>query len=443
MYFGTQKPTSDSKRNSVEIATEAAPKLPTIPQRALQFLRRPSVLSTSRSRRGSGSRNRSRNRNRLDDEEAQSVGVDAEFHAPSLSHVVSSSPFRVSLPVAEADAGAVDAGLDDQDVPAQGQVPRSPSRARPEAEDDAGSVGTRSGIDDDLDSESDSEGERDGEGGGGIFISEAYSEDFSPSSSLVNVSIPGSIMSSRESRDDLASSTANCEAETRQDMVLPPLSPLPAFLPLPSRRASVPAAAEPSRIRPRNFYPPPPVNPIPYQPPLYSHSSPSSSSPYSHTPISISPHSHSHSRPLQSLASAPTSTSRPLEAVQPRSSYSTPASPLQVPPSLAAYPPPLAPAPISTSSEIHPHPYPSTSLSPKYGPSSVTAPSPLTVPRFEFDWLPTKPPPENLMGDRLDIPMFTPLTSIQTCALAVRMHWEVVSEFFLSFPFVLWSFCVL
>jgi len=46
-------------------------------------------------------------------------------------------------------------------------------------------------------------------------------------------------------------------------------------------------------------------------------------------------------------------------------------------------------------------------------------------PRFDFDKLPKEPPPQELTGDRRAIAFMAPMTSIQHCPLVVRMHWLV------------------
>lgn len=45
---------------------------------------------------------------------------------------------------------------------------------------------------------------------------------------------------------------------------------------------------------------------------------------------------------------------------------------------------------------------------------------------FSFDDLPLEPPPEHLTGDRRAISFTAPMTSVQSCSLIVRAHWEVV-----------------
>ncbi|KAF8315593.1 hypothetical protein DL93DRAFT_2166561 [Clavulina sp. PMI_390] len=46
-------------------------------------------------------------------------------------------------------------------------------------------------------------------------------------------------------------------------------------------------------------------------------------------------------------------------------------------------------------------------------------------PKFDFDRLPKQPPPQHLCGDRREISFAAPMMSIQQCPLVVRMHWSV------------------
>lgn len=259
----------------------------------------------------------------------------------------------------------------------------------------------------------------------GIFISEAFSADFEPPSSLVEVSIASGSDSENESANASALSPGSSfggrveRPETEESGGGPSVAgvpssadlyPLPYPLPVgtttdeiesttdavwPSTIPSSPSVSRAPSQAGETYPPRPPTAPAQITPQLI---------PHDHSMLKLQTHK------MSALPSSETSSSPTMQQRQGRSGNSEFDSPHN------------NPNPDSKSSHTHAHTH---SHPHSHSPRTPTH----DWPAFDFDKLPKAPPPTHLTGDRRAIAFTAPMTSVSQCALVVRMHWEVVSEY--------------